>query len=72
MNLIPLRQLGCNPTRPSIRIHAQDFKRVDTVSGDKVHTAEITWYRNGQLALPILREILWVDSKPAIDVVHDG
>jgi hypothetical protein len=47
--------------RPNIRVHAQDFKRVDTVSGDQVFTAELTWYRDGQRPLPALREILRVE-----------
>lgn len=47
--------------RPNIRIHAEDFRRVDTVSGDIVHTADITWYRNGQQVFPNLREVLRVD-----------
>lgn len=47
--------------RPSIRIHAEDFRRVDTVSGDIVHTADITWYRNGRQVFPSLREVLRVD-----------
>lgn len=53
--------------RPSIRVTATAFQVRQTVSGDRVCTADVTWYRNGKRFLPPHREILWVQT-----AVHDG
>lgn len=63
VNLIPLRQLGYPWGRHNFRVQATNIRRTVTVSGDIVHSADITMYRDGVTPFGPIRHVLRVDER---------